>query len=147
MSRDFASVLDEVTQRAEEAEAEAQAPLSFDYLAVAEELHSGRIKVAPDAVLDEYRATSALLEAELDALASALEEPLPSIDPDDIARELALVSVGSADDLARLRRTFAFGNHPDRVPARLRERAMVRMQVANQLIDEARRRLLARRGR
>ena len=35
------------------------------------------------------------------------------------------------------RRAFAFKNHPDRVAPHLRQRAMVRMQVANMLIDEA----------
>jgi hypothetical protein len=28
-------------------------------------------------------------------------------------------------------------NHPDRVPPHLRQRAMIRMQIANMLIDEA----------
>jgi hypothetical protein len=38
-----------------------------------------------------------------------------------------------------LRRTFALKNHPDRMPPEQRERAMIRMQVANRLIDEAKR--------
>ena len=48
-----------------------------------------------------------------------------------------------AADLGRMRRSFAFANHPDRVAPHLRQRAMIRMQVANMLIDEAKRRALA----
>lgn len=39
----------------------------------------------------------------------------------------------------RLRRDFAFRNHPDRVAEHLRAYAIVRMQIANTLIDEAKR--------
>ena len=46
--------------------------------------------------------------------------------------------------MARIRRDFAFKNHPDRVAPHLRQHAMVRMQVANMLIDDARR--AAQRG-
>jgi hypothetical protein len=46
-------------------------------------------------------------------------------------------------DFGRLRRDFAFHNHPDRVAPHLRNHAIRRMQVANMLIDEARRRALA----
>ena len=42
-----------------------------------------------------------------------------------------------------MRRSFAFANHPDRVAPHLRQRAMIRMQVANMLIDEAKRRAVA----
>jgi hypothetical protein len=143
-SPNFASLLEDLIRRDLDEAASAPGPVSFDYLAVADELCSGRIKVAPEAVVDEYRAASAALEAELDALAAASALPLPSIEPADIERELALQTAKGIDELARLRRTFAFGNHPDRVPVHLRERAMIRMQVANQLIDEARRKLVGR---
>jgi hypothetical protein len=143
-SPNFASLLDDLIRRDREDEPPAKGPVSFDYLAVAEELCSGRITVAPDTVADEYRAASAALEAELDALAAASALPLPSIEPADIERELGLLAAKGIEDLARLRRIFAFGNHPDRVPEYLRDRAMVRMQVANQLIDEARRKLAPR---
>ncbi len=51
----------------------------------------------------------------------------------------------SKPNSARKRRAFAFKNHPDRVAPHLRQRAMVRMQVANMLIDEAKK--ATRRGR
>ncbi|MBN9245409.1 MAG: hypothetical protein J0I98_21760 [Mesorhizobium sp.] len=155
--RDFASLLDDLfaaTDAAEEAGARPSIP--FDYLAVADELHSGRIRVAGEAVAAEYRETGADMAAEFAALleqaraALADEQPspqevLPPIDPDSIAAELGLGSPAAAVDLGRLRRSFAFANHPDRVPAHLRQRAMIRMQVANMLIDEAQRKASARR--
>lgn len=144
MSRDFASLLDDLLKRDADEDSVAAPVPSFDYLAVAEELCSGRIRVAPEAATEEYRAASELLERELDALAQATVEPLPSIEPADIERELALQAAATPDDLAKVRRTFAFGNHPDRVPDHLRSRAMIRMQVANRLIDDARHRLLER---
>ena len=67
-----------------------------------------------------------------------LVEELPSIEPEAISRELGLGRRrASPTNSARKRRAFAFNNHPDRVAPHLRQRAMVRMQVANMLIDEA----------
>ena len=71
---------------------------------------------------------------------------LPETAPDAIARELALHRVADMKSLDRLRREFAFGNHPDRVRPEWRDRAMARMQTANRLIDEAKQRLAGRRG-
>lgn len=65
---------------------------------------------------------------------------LPPIDPEAIAKELGLAAAKASADFGRLRRNFAFHNHPDRVAPHLRQRAMVRMQVANMLIDDAKRR-------
>nr|WP_230978897.1 hypothetical protein [Mesorhizobium composti] len=124
--------------------------MPFDYLAVADELHSGRIRVAGEAVAAEYRETGADMAAEFAALleqaraALADEQPLPQevlppIDPDAIAAELGLDRPATELDLSRLRRSFAFANHPDRVAPHLRQRAMIRMQVANMLIDDAQR--------
>ena len=42
--------------------------IPFDYLAVADELHSGRIKVSGEAAAAEYREAGEAVEAELDAL-------------------------------------------------------------------------------
>ncbi|MCV0397086.1 MAG: hypothetical protein K5872_21905 [Rhizobiaceae bacterium] len=62
----------------------------------------------------------------------------PSLDPGDIARELGLDQPRSGPrDYDRLRREFAFANHPDRVGESMREHAKIRMQIANRLIDEA----------
>lgn len=139
-SRDFASLLDELIAASEQAEpSPAQPTVPFDYLSVAEELHSGRIRVAEDAAEAEYREAAAPAEeAATPAVAEtplAPETPLP-IEPEAIAAELALDKAAAAD-FKRIRRRFAFANHPDRVAPHLRDRAMIRMQVANRLIDEA----------
>ncbi|MEQ1942791.1 hypothetical protein ABMA32_10280 [Mesorhizobium sp. VNQ89] len=142
--------------------------IPFDYLAVAEELHSGRIKVSGDAVAAEYRLSSEDVEAELKALLGELEaeqgvedsQPamdrsveaedvsiqMLSTDPAIIAIELGLDGPASPD-LNRLRRMFALKNHPDRVPSHLRQQALRRMQVANGLIDEAKRKAVAKARR
>ncbi|MFI0847212.1 hypothetical protein [Mesorhizobium sp. IMUNJ 23232] len=143
-NRDFASLLDDLIAVRDQAGAPAAAPtIPFDYLSVAEELHSGRIRVSDDAVEAEYR------EAAGDELANeppvvAPPDPPLAIEPEAIAIELGLERAG-IEDFTRIRRRFAFANHPDRVAPHLRERAMVRMQVANMLIDEASRRAIARR--
>jgi hypothetical protein len=89
---------------------------------------------------------AALLAAAEPLLADeAPTESLPSIEPTAIAAELGLDAAKGAADFGRLRRSFAFRNHPDRVAPHLRQRAMVRMQVANMLIDDARRRAETKR--
>ena len=131
--------------------------IPFDYLAVADELHSGRIKVSDEAAASEYRQAGAAIEAELEALldevgveerAQAQAGPIepPSTEPDAIALELGLAAAAPAD-FGRLRRAFALKNHPDRVAPQMRELALKRMQVANGLIDEAKRRALAKAKR
>jgi hypothetical protein len=52
----------------------------------------------------------------------------------------------SEDDLNRLRRRFAAQNHPDRVPAELREEAERAMALVNAEIDAALKRLAAKRA-
>lgn len=131
-------------------DAGARPSIPFDYLSVADELHSGRIKVSAT----EYREAGADLATEFAALldhaklALAGEEPkpeekLPPIDPESISVELGLDQPKQIADFSRMRRSFAFANHPDRVAPHLRQRAMIRMQVANMLIDEAKRRAVA----
>ncbi len=152
--RDFASLLDDLfvaSGAVEEAPAAARPSIPFDYLSVADELHSGRIKVSGAAFDAEYVAAGAELAVEVAALlaqadAEPAQEPeaLPPVDADSIAAELGLAKARKAADFGRLRRSFAFSNHPDRVAPHLRQRAMVRMQVANMLIDEAQRKALAR---
>jgi hypothetical protein len=146
---DFGSLLDDLFIAREQPEDVAARPsIPFDYLAVVDELHSGRIRVSSDAAAAEYRNVDADAEAvayeslKQDVLAAVLaiepETPL-STDPAVIAAELDLASARSKD-LGRLRRTFAMKNHPDRVAPHLRLQAQARMQVANGLIDEAKRR-------
>lgn len=147
-NRDFASLLDDLIVASELGDIAPAPSIPFDYLAVAEELHSGRIRVAGETVAAEYRETGAGLEDEFVSLldmvkaqpeAVVAEEPAPSIDPDEIAAELGIAEAQPAD-LARMRRSFAMANHPDRVAPHLRQRAMVRMQLANMMIDDAKRR-------
>lgn len=152
---DFASLLDDLIVASEKGEEEGARPsIPFDYLSVADELHSGRIKVASESVAAEYRESAADLAAEFTAMLDQAklslageeqwpEEQLPSIDPEAIAGELGLDHPAKNADFGRIRRNFAFANHPDRVAPHLRQRAMIRMQVANMLIDEAKRRALA----
>ncbi|GAA4112030.1 hypothetical protein ACFFTN_25150 [Aminobacter aganoensis] len=149
INRDFASLLDDLFVASEPGEVAPAPTIPFDYLAVADELHSGRIRVAGETVAAEYREAGAALEDEFvslldmvkaDAKAAAVQEPEPpSIDPEVIAAELGLADAKPAD-LARMRRIFALANHPDRVAPHLRQRAMVRMQLANMMIDDAKRR-------
>lgn len=146
-------MLDDLFVAAEEPAEPPRATIPFDYLAVAEELHSGRIKVSGGEAAAEYREAAEGVEAELEALLGEVDleenttEPsieilveLP-VEPETIAVELGLDEAKSAD-LGRLRRIFALKNHPDRVPAHLRQNALKRMQIANGLIDEAKRRAL-----
>ncbi|AZO12729.1 MULTISPECIES: hypothetical protein [unclassified Mesorhizobium] len=148
-------MLDDLFVASEKGEEEGARPsIPFDYLSVADELHSGRIKVSGESFAAEYREAGADLAAEFGALLDQArltlaaeehrpEEQLPPIDPESIAGELGLDRPGKAPDFGRIRRNFAFANHPDRVAPHLRQRAMIRMQVANMLIDEAKRRALA----
>lgn len=147
--RDFASLLDDLlVAPAQPNETSPPPSVSVDYLSVAEELHSGRIRVAADHAAAEYREAADYYEGGLAAFLANLErfaaggavdEELPPVDPEAIAAELGLGVARAKVDLGQLRRSFAFNNHPDRVAPHLRQRAMVRMQVANMLIDEARR--------
>jgi hypothetical protein len=153
-NRDFASLLDDLFVAAEKpAETAPRPTIPFDYLSVADDLHSGRIKVSDDAAASEYRQAGEAMEAELDALLDevGLEQPAPaeaepveppSTEPDAIAAELGLADADPAD-FGKMRRAFALKNHPDRVAPHMRQLALERMQVANGLIDEAKRRALA----
>jgi hypothetical protein len=65
------------------------------------------------------------------------QQPVAPADDATIAAELRLSSARSGEDLRRIRRRFAMSNHPDRVPAWLRDEATRRMTIANALIDRA----------
>lgn len=146
VNRDFATLLDELIAGRDELEPSGPAPsIPFDYLAVAEELHSGRIRVAEDAVAAEYRDFFAEDTIEITPDPEIAELPIAT-DPQAIAAELGLEKASPAE-FTRIRRRFAFANHPDRVAPHLRERAMLRMKVANMLIDEACKRTIRRSRR
>jgi hypothetical protein len=63
------------------------------------------------------------------------------IAPEEIASDLALEGLETAEALLARRRTFARENHPDRAPEDLRANATLRMKIANMLIDETIRRI------
>lgn len=144
--RDFAALLDDLVAASDEATEEmpARPSIPFDYLAVADDRPSGRVTVADTVLEAEYGDTAAddvsafLFEAANAAFRDEREDAVaPSTDPEAIALELGLDRQGA--DLGKVRRRFAFANHPDRVAPHLRERASARMQVANMLIDDAER--------
>lgn len=158
----FAAILDGLFQTRELLEGSDPAPsVRLDYLAVADELHSGRITVSANRADAEYRENAEATSDLASEFAAVLErihpfagigvgeaeEKLPPVDAESIAAELGLGEAGTPVDFSRLRRSFAFSNHPDRVAPHLRQRAMVRMQIANMLIDDARRKALAARRR
>lgn len=149
---DFTSLLDELMASAKVVDEDgvavetvepASPTINVDYLSVAEEL--GRISITSNDAISEYR----LVTDEVPPIEPELEEivivgELPSVDPDDIARELCIARIDVGHELDRVRRDFAFANHPDRVDDWMRETAATRMQIANQLIDEAKRKLAGR---
>lgn len=57
------------------------------------------------------------------------------LDPYRIMSELGLHSRSTEAEVVVLRREFALRNHPDRVPAELRDVATQRMMIANDLMD------------
>jgi hypothetical protein len=65
------------------------------------------------------------------------QSPVWPADDAAIAAELRLGAARTGEDLRRIRRSFAMRNHPDRVPAWLRDEATRRMTIANALIDSA----------
>lgn len=136
--RDFASLLDEMlVDEAARRNAASRPATSVDFLNVIDEIGSGLV-VADDAAA-RYR-EQAEERKEKAATAVVVPQPkTPSIDPAEIARELGLTGRKKPDELAAIRRRFALANHPDRVAPELRAVSMVRMQVANMLIDEAKR--------
>ena len=73
----------------------------------------------------------------------ALVPELAAVSPDaeSIAAELGIGAAPSEDQLTRRWRAFLWRNHPDRQPAHARRRADARVAIANNLYEQARRRL------
>lgn len=75
--------------------------------------------------------------------------PEPAIDtshfqrlsPNEVALDINLLASDSAAELKSKRRRFARINHPDRAPLEWRQAATTRMKIANQMVDEALRRV------
>lgn len=151
---DFASLLDDLEAAAREKtppESASAPSLRHDLLAHIERLRSDNEAVLGRNVFEEYMnhageetleqaaAPEAVSSGEAEASLEPALEDLFFLDPGTIARELNLRKLRSAPELDKARRSFAMRYHPDRMPENLRERAKLRMQIANMLIDEAKR--------
>ncbi len=117
--------------------------LRVDLLDQLERLQTGSPAFVGQPAIDEYQDVAAALD-ELDGFAGRVgvrEDDMPPVDPEAIAKELGGLVGLSEKQLAHLRRDFAKRNHPDRQPDDQRDRAGLRMRVANMLIDDARRKV------
>lgn len=147
---DFTALLDDLMAATHEAEMrDAQAgpapSLRVDMLEQIERIQSENIALFSDRAAREYgdnnAGASAFAKPRLETpvhLQPALED-LFFLDPESISRELGIQPKSKPDELDKARRAFAMRYHPDRVPEQFRERAALRMQIANMLIDEAKR--------
>ena len=138
-TKDFATLLDAAIAEAEaqEGPAYARTTIPFDVLAEGQ----GGEPVSDAAAAAEYLFAMADVPPVAPLAPPAPLPELPSTEPAAIARELKLTGREKPETLDRLRREFAFRNHPDRVAPELRQRAIVRMQIANRMIDDAKGRL------
>lgn len=148
---DFASLLDELiaasneTTPEEEGGFSASPSLRVDLLEQLERLQSENLSLFPDRAMRAYRDAAQGGEPRRPAANDAAAHLQPALedlfflDPESIAKELGIKPKASPEELDRARRAFAMRYHPDRVPEELRERAALRMQIANVLIDEAKR--------
>ena len=138
-TKDFATLLDEAIAEAEaqEGSAYSRTTIPFDVLAEGQ----GGEPVSDAAAAAEYLFAMADAPPVAPMAPPAPLPELPSTEPAAIARELKLTGREKPETLDRLRREFAFRNHPDRVAPELRQRAIVRMQIANRMIDDAKGRL------
>ncbi|WP_235911693.1 hypothetical protein [Mesorhizobium xinjiangense] len=156
---EFAALLDELIEtRAREAEegdgasaARGHASMPFSYVGTQDAAEAFFASVPGEVVADLYRQNARAQGAPI-AIDNppGIESPdpappLPSIDPAEIARELTLTANRIPHDIDRIRRAFAFANHPDRVDPALRERAEIRMRIANMLIDQVKKKVTKRR--
>jgi hypothetical protein len=71
----------------------------------------------------------------------AMPAHLARIAPQDVAAELVISAADTPHSLNEKRRAFAKANHPDGVAPPFRDKATIRMKIANLLIDEALKRL------
>lgn len=139
---DFAQLLDELMRASsgEETPGPRRPTVPFDFVVAGKADDQVSRSDAQAEYFDALEALDRLRDA------PSLEGPepdVPPIEPEQIAGELALERCRNLRDLDAARREFAFRNHPDRVGAELRERAIIRMQIANRLIDDAKRSLAA----
>jgi hypothetical protein len=106
-------------------------PFSINSLGAAWEV-AANARPAPrqSTPLDEHRRRTRYDEDHGD------EGPAILLDTQRILSELGLHSGATEAEIAILRREFALRNHPDRVPAELRDIATRRMMIANDLMDQ-----------
>lgn len=143
---DFTTLLDELIAASEAAEAGEEAgaspSLQVDLLAHIERLQAGSKDLFAHGAERAYREHAAEAEPRKPADATPahlapLLDDLFFLDPESISKELGIRPASRPDELDRARRSFAMRYHPDRVPEEFRERAALRMQIANMLIDQA----------
>lgn len=135
-STEFSNLLDDLIAAAEAVEPAVSRPaMPVDFILDAIE----GSRVSPTVASAEYFDALDVLDR---IKTEEPEEDQPSVDPQAIAGELGLLESTEVRDYDRLRRDFAFRNHPDRVAAAVRDRAVQRMQIANRLIDDAKQRAL-----
>lgn len=148
---DFTTLLDDLiaaSQAAEEMDvgdtAGAAPSLRVDLLAQLDRLQAGSKAQFKDRAEMAYREhLAAAMEPgrqKADATPAHLAPLLDDLfflDPDSISRELGIQPKSRPEELDKARRAFAMRYHPDRVPEEFRERAALRMQIANMLIDQA----------
>jgi len=137
---EFAALLDELIARSAGPRS-ATNSANVDLLSLLDELDAARVAITPDGVVAEYFEAAANVRFVPDAPSLAPEIVYPETTPEAVAKELGLKGNETHADLDARRRRFALANHPDRVAQDLRSHAMIRMQIANHLIDDAKRRL------
>lgn len=145
---DFTALLDELmaaSEAAEAGEAAGAAPsLQVDLLAQIERLQAdneGLFRQSAEQAYGEHATGNEAGPRKAADAAPAHLAPLLDdlffLDPESISKELGIQSATGPGDLDKARRTFAMRYHPDRVPEQFRDRAALRMQIANMLIDQA----------
>jgi hypothetical protein len=148
---DFTELLDDLLAASAEAGEDGDDPaapsLRVDMLAHIERLQVHNRPLFAERVMKEYGENAGsgagTPKAETVKPAPDLQPALDDLfflDPQSISRELGLDGLKKLEELDRARRSFAMRYHPDRVPEEMRARAVLRMQIANMLIDEAKRR-------
>ena len=149
---DFTSLLDELiaaSDAAAHAEEDGVPPsLRVDLLAQIERLQAENSALFADRAMHAYCENAAVSSRtganppEPPVTPAHLQPALDDLfflDPESISRELGIVSKSKPEELDKARRAFAMRYHPDRVPEEFRDRAALRMQIANTLIDNAKR--------
>lgn len=148
---DFTELLDELLAASGEAAQEderASSPSSLrvDLLAQIERLQTRGQPFSTAQAIHEYRDNATVAATrQPEARPAAAPDLQPALDdlffldPQTISGELGIADKSSPEELDRARRAFAMRYHPDRMPEEMRERAVLRMQIANMLIDKAKR--------